>query len=111
MRAVLSSDAVTTRVPSGEKAADQTVASRRRGSPTCLPDLGAFLASQSANRKPVCSLSLHVAPSLMRAVLSHDAVTTRLPSGEKAADKTAPSWRRGSPTCLPVATSQMRAVQ
>ncbi len=44
------------------------------------------------------------------AVLSALAVTTRVPSGLKAAEKTAPSCRIGSPSGLPVAASHSRAV-
>ena len=46
-----------------------------------------------------------------RAVLSQDAVTMRLPSGLNAALATTSSWPlSGSPTSLPVAASQIRAV-
>ena len=62
-RAVLSSDAVTTRVPSGLNAALQTGPSCCKGLPIGAP----------------------VAASHTRAVLSSDAVTTRAPSGLNAA--------------------------
>ena len=64
MRAVLSSDAVTMRDPSGLKAADITAPSWPRRT----------------------AISLAVAASQMRAVLSYDAVTMRDPSGLKAAE-------------------------
>ena len=60
-RAVLSDDAVTTRVPSGEKAADPTTRS--------CPLNTAITAPLPASHK--------------RAVLSHDEVTTSLPSGKR----------------------------
>jgi hypothetical protein len=70
MRAVPSSDAVTTRLPSGLKPALCTV--------------------------PVWPLSrarsLPLSASQMRAVRSEDAVTTRLPSGLKPALCTVPVW-------------------
>src|ERR1019366_1160429 len=62
MRAVWSCDAVTTRVPSGEKATKFT--------------------------RPLCWSTAISAPTLtlqIRTVLSSDAVTTRVASGEKAA--------------------------
>src|SRR5271165_4094883 len=71
-RAVLSSEAVTTRVPSGEKAALETQSSWPRRT----------------------AISLPVAASHSRAVLSPEAVTTRVPSGEKAALQTELSWPR-----------------
>ena len=46
----------------------------------------------------------------MRAVLSHDAVTTRDPSGLKAAECTLPSCPRRTAISLALAESQMRAV-
>ena len=52
-----------------------------------------------------------VAASQIRAVLSKDAVTMRLPSGLNAALITASSWPlSGSPTGLPLSASQIRAV-
>jgi hypothetical protein len=63
MRAVLSRDAVTTRFPSGLKAADQTMSSCPRRT----------------------MLSFSVAASQTCTVLSTDAVTMRFPSGLKAA--------------------------
>ena len=71
MRAVLSSDAVTMRDPSGLKAAE-------------------FTASSWPRRT---AISLAVAASQMRAVLSSDAVTMRDPSGLKAAEHLS-SWPR-----------------
>src|SRR5262245_55048141 len=47
----------------------------------------------------------------MRAVLSHDAVTMRNPSGLKAAERTIPTWPRRTAISLPLAGSQMRAAQ
>jgi hypothetical protein len=63
------SDAVTTRDPSGLKAAENTESSWPRRT----------------------AISFVVAASQMRAVLSHDAVTMRDPSGLNAADRTGPS--------------------
>ncbi len=68
MRAVLSSDAVTMRDPSGLNAAEFTIASWPRRTAIALP----------------------VAASQMRAVLSSDAVTMREPSGLNAAEQTQP---------------------
>ena len=56
------------------------------------------------------AISLAVAASQMRAVLSADAVTMREPSGLKAAELTASSWPRRTAISLAVAASQMRAV-
>ena len=67
MRAVLSSDAVTMRDPSGLKAAEIHAA---------------LMAAQDRDLLAAC------AASQMRAVLSHDAVTMREPSGLKAAEFT-----------------------
>ena len=53
---------------------------------------------------------LAVATSQTRAVLSYEAVTTRAPSGEKAALWTRPSWPLRTAIALPVAASQTRAV-
>ena len=69
MRAVLY-DAVTMRDPSGLKAAELTASSWPRRT----------------------AISLAVAASQMRAVLSSDAVTMRDPSGLKAAEFTRSSW-------------------
>ena len=70
-RAVLSSDAVTMRLPSGLNAALTTASSwPLSGAPIGWP----------------------VAASQIRAVLSSDAVTMRLPSGLNAALDTRPSW-------------------
>jgi hypothetical protein len=46
----------------------------------------------------------------MRAVLSHDAVTMRVPSGLNAAENTATSCLRRTVISLAVAASQIRAV-
>ena len=73
MRAVLSSDAVTMRDPSGLKAAERTALSWPRRT----------------------AISLAVAASQMRAVLSSDAVTMRDPSGLKAAEFTGRHGRAG----------------
>ena len=99
-RAVLSSDAVTMRDPSGLKAAEFTPPSWRS-----------------------TAISLAVAASQMRAVrpfrklmsfdtesLSSDAVTMRDPSTLKAAELTGPSWPRRTAISLAVAASQMQAV-
>ncbi len=67
-RAVLSSDAVTTRLPSGLNAAELT-------GPVC-PWRVAMVLPESASQT--------------RAVLSAEAVTTRLPSGLNAAECTEP---------------------
>jgi hypothetical protein len=56
------------------------------------------------------AISLAVAASQMRAVLSADAVTVREPSGLKAADDTPLSWPRRTAISLALAASQMRAV-
>src|SRR5215470_13383471 len=64
IRAVLSTDAVTTRVPSGLNAAD--------------------LTSSSCPRRTL--ISFPVIASQIRAVLSADAVTMRFPPGLKAAE-------------------------
>jgi hypothetical protein len=55
-------------------------------------------------------MSLPAAASHSRAVLSRDAVMTRVPSGEKAALKTALSWPRRTAMSLPAAASHSRAV-
>ena len=81
-------DAVTMRDPSGLKAAEFTSSSWPRRT----------------------AISLAVAASQMRAVLSCDAVTMRDPSGLKAAEFTSPSWPRRTAISLAVAASQMRAV-
>ena len=46
----------------------------------------------------------------MRAVLSTEAVTMRLPSGEYAADSTQPWWPLRTVSEAPLAASQIRAV-
>jgi hypothetical protein len=89
MRAVLSSDAVTIRPPSGLKAAEVT---------------------QFFWWPRRTAISVAVAASQMRVVLSHDAVTMRAPSGLKAAECTSFSWPRRTAISLAVAASQMRAV-
>jgi hypothetical protein len=71
MRAV-TPDAVTMRDPSGLKAAEVTPPSWPRRT----------------------AISLALAASQMRAVLSYDAVTMRDPSWLKAADNTVSSWPR-----------------
>ena len=53
---------------------------------------------------------LPLSASHTRAVSSSDAVTTRLPSGLKAADLTGLLCAIGSPTGLPLSASHMRAV-
>ena len=63
-RAVLSSDTVTMRLPSGLNAADET---------------GSTCPLSSAMRDPLSAIQT-------RAVLSSDAVTMRLPSGLNAAE-------------------------
>src|SRR5215510_12527671 len=90
MRAVLSSDPVTMRDPSGLKAAEVT--------------------STSWPRKTAISLAL--AASQMRAVFSLDAVTMRDPSGLKAAEDTPLVCCRTAISLLPLAAAQaqMRAV-
>ena len=87
-RAVPSSLAVTTRAPSGLKAAETTESVWPRRSASSLP----------------------LAASQMRAVPSRLAVTTRVPSGLKAAEATQPLWPRRSVSSSPLAASQMRAV-
>ena len=69
---MLSSDAVSTRAPSGENTAEQTVSSWPRRTRSSWPE----------------------AASHSRAVLSSDAVSTRAPSGENTAERTRPSWPR-----------------
>src|SRR6266446_1385701 len=87
-RAVLSTDAVTMRLPSGLNAALATkFAWPVRGSPIGLP----------------------VSASHSRAVLSTDAVTLRLPPGLNPALATA-ACPLGSPIGLPVSASHTRAV-
>ena len=81
-------DAVTMRDPSGLKAAEYTVSSWPRRT----------------------AISLPVAASQMRAVLSADAVTMRDPSGLKAADCTLVVMAAQDRDLLAVAASQMRAV-
>jgi len=83
---------------------------------------GSGLRETALRRRPVrqrgtaclaCSTSSSVvAPntSHSRAVRSHEAVTTRRPSGLTAALCTRPSWPRKTPICWPLATSQSRAV-
>ena len=87
-RAVLSSEPVRTRAPSGEKA--------------------------TAATGPVCPSSvatgLPVAASHSRAVLSPEPVRTRAPSGEKATPQTRPVCPSSVATGLPVAASHSRAV-
>ena len=86
-RAVLSSDAVTIRVPSGLKAA-------------------AFTQFVWPLR---IAISIAVAVSQMRAVLSRDAVTTSAPSGLKAAERTTYLWaRRTTISCAVVASRRAR---
>ena len=84
MRAVLSHDAVTMRDPSGLKTADRTVG---------LWYVTAHRTASSWPRRTAISFAL-AAPQ-MRAVLSHDAVTMRDPSGLKAADHTGCHGRAG----------------
>ena len=81
-RAVLSSEAVTTRVPSG------------------LNCGGVDPALMRAGARPAAARS---GASHTRAVLSPEAVTTRVPSGLNAAERTEPSWRRGAPSGFPAA--------
>ena len=56
------------------------------------------------------AISLPVAASHSRAVLSPDAVTMRAPSGLKAAEYTKSLWPRSTAISLPVAASHTRAV-
>ena len=56
------------------------------------------------------AISVPVAASQSRAVLSSDAVTMRDPSGLKTADYTRPSCPRSTAISLPIAASQIRAV-
>src|SRR6516165_10031421 len=84
----LVNDAVTMREPSGLKAAEVTRSSWPR----------------------TTAISLALAASQMRAVVSPDAVTMREPSGLKAADCTKASWPRRTAISLALAASQMRAV-
>ena len=120
-RAVLSAEAVTTRAPSGEKAALRTTSSWPRRTAICLP----VAASHSRAVLSAEAVTTRV-PSGEKAALSdlpvmaaqdgdlpcrwrrptparscpHEAVTTRAPSGEKAALRTASSWPRRTATCL-----------
>ena len=105
-RAVLSSDAVTMRVPSGLKAAeltDSVVAAqgRDRLAGRGVPDARGVVPRRRDDARPVgaegggttgpwwplrTAIALPVAASQTRAVLSSDAVTMRDPSGLKAAE-------------------------
>ena len=129
MRAVLSCDAVTMRVPSGLKAAAMdgsswplTVADRlaARGVPDARRLVGrrgddalAVGAERCGNdgilmafeRSPI---GWPLAASQMRACCQ-DAVTMRVPSGLNSA-RNSPHGRGAAPIGLPVAASQMRAV-
>ena len=87
-RAVASSEAVTTRRPSGLKAA-----------PSSLRAWPFMTAS-----------GLPPAASHTRAVLSSEAVTTRVPSALNATLRTAPVWPFRSTTSRPSAASHRRAV-
>jgi len=87
-RAVLSLEAVTTCVPSGEKIALKTRFSWPLRTAIDAP----------------------VAASHSRAVLSLEAVTTCVPSGEKTALKTPSSWPLRTAMDSPVAASHSRAV-
>ena len=87
-RGRISSEAVTTRVPSGLNWAETTEPSWRRGSVRAFP----------------------LRTSHTRAVLSSEAVTTRVPSGLNWAEWTEPSWRRGSVRAFPLRASHTRAV-
>ena len=132
-RAVLSEDAVTMRLPSGlnaalitqslmafERLADRLAGLgvpdarrlvRRRGDDALA--VGAERRAPHSASWPLSGspIGLPVAASQIRAVLSEDAVTMRLPSGLNAALYTASSWPlSGSPIGLPVAASQIRAV-
>jgi len=79
MRAVLSCDAVTMRLPSGLKAAESTRSSRRLSTPI-----------SSWPRRTAISLPL--AASQVRAVLSFDVVTMRVPSELKSAEVSQLPW-------------------
>ena len=69
------------------------------------------LASGLASRRNWSKqLSLAIAASQTRAVLSADAVTMRDPSGLKAAEVTQFKWPRRTAISLAVAASQTRAV-
>src|SRR5438034_1290675 len=90
-RAVLSSDAVTMRLPSGLNAALPT--------PRVWPLSGS-------------PIGLPVSASHSRAVQSPDAVIMRLPSGLNAALNTQSEWpSSGLPIGLPVSASHTRAVR
>ena len=126
----LSADAVTMRDPSGLKAADSTVALMAAQDRDLLPargvpDAGGLVHRRCDDARPVgaegggshehswprrTAISLLLAASQMRAVLSIDAVTMRDPSGLKAAEFTTSSWPRRTAISLPLAASQMRAV-
>ena len=86
-RAVSSSDAVSTRAPSGENTAEKTDPHGRAG-----PELlaGGGIPEPGG--------------------LVQGAVSTRAPSGENTAEKTVPSWPRRTWSSWPVAASQSRAV-
>ena len=86
-RAVLSSEPVRTRAPSGEKATAQTV-------PVCPSSM---------------ATTLPVAASHSRPVLSSEPVNTRAPSGEKTTALTGPVCPSSAATALPVAASHSRA--
>jgi hypothetical protein len=86
IRAVLSSEVVTIRRPSGLNCADVTAPSCSMGSPAAWP----------------------VVPSHSRAVKSLDAVTTHRPSGLNCADFTSAACRMGWPKACPVAASHSR---
>src|SRR6516164_5531200 len=88
MRAVLSQDAVTTRLPSPLNTALDT------------SSLWPFRTA----------ISLPLFASQIRAVLSQDAVTTRLPSPLNAALDTSSLWPFRTAISLPLSASQMRAV-
>jgi hypothetical protein len=123
IRAVVSRLAVTTRVPSGLKAACETLASCRSGLPIGSPvrcllltrhhprpvpaeggarDLG-LIPQWRAEGSPVRA-------SQIRAFSCTLAVSTRVPSGLKAACKTESACCSGLPIGSPVRASQIRAV-
>src|SRR6202522_307589 len=104
-RAVLSSEAVRTRVPSGENAALLTASLcpfRTSGE-----NLALLTESSCPFRTTIC---LPVTASHTRAVLSSEAVTTRVPSGENAALQTSPPCPFKTAIGLPVTASHSRAV-
>ena len=81
---------------------------RRHDAPPVWAEFGArqgtIMADERDDLPPVSA-------SQMRAVLSSEAVTTRRPSGLKAASLTRSSWPVRTINCCPVSASQIRAVR